>query len=162
METSTIKCVTCGEDFTPYRKSQVACSRPCRDKQPHLKETRAQYLSRPEIQQRKREQKRTRYAADPAQRIRNIDYSLRRNYGINYGDYSRMLGEQNGLCAICGKPASGGIKSAARLHVDHDHATGAVRGLLCSRCNQGIGYFSDNPELLAAAIAYLNARKETT
>jgi hypothetical protein len=60
------------------------------------------------------------------------------------------------VCDICKRPEEqtrGGV--VRLLNRDHDHATGAWRGVLCSRCNTGIGYFRDDPELLAAAIAYL-------
>jgi hypothetical protein len=61
-----------------------------------------------------------------------------------------MVEEQHGLCYICRKP------SAYRgLHIDHCHATGNIRRLLCNDCNLGLGKFKDNPELLEKAAAYL-------
>jgi len=48
------------------------------------------------------------------------------------------------------------------LHVDHDHITGALRGLLCSACNTGLGFFRDHPELLKRAIEYLNQSADVT
>lgn len=54
---------------------------------------------------------------------------------------------QRKVCAICGQKA--------RFHIDHDHATGKVRGLLCGNCNRGLGSFQDSPDLMLAAITYL-------
>ncbi len=65
---------------------------------------------------------------------------------------------QEGLCAICKNPETslGSTKiKAKRLAVDHDHITGKIRGLLCQRCNCGLGSFKDNPDLLKGAIEYL-------
>lgn len=61
--------------------------------------------------------------------------------------------QQNACCAICGVPE--GEAPRGRLHVDHDHATHVIRGLLCGNCNPGLGQFKDDPELLQAAIDYL-------
>ena len=84
--------------------------------------------------------------------------SLQRNYGITEEDYDAMVVAQNGLCAVCGKPPkTGGVRAASRLHVDHDHVTGRVRALLCLTCNHGLGNFYDNPELMRAAAAYVEA-----
>lgn len=58
-----------------------------------------------------------------------------------------MLAEQGGLCAVC--------KVAPAAHVDHDHATGAVRALLCFNCNGGLGQFKDDPKVLHAAAYYV-------
>lgn len=76
-----------------------------------------------------------------------------RLYGITVEEYDRLLVEQDGGCAIChaGEPGSG----RASFAVDHDHVTGAVRGLLCLSCNSGLGQFRDDPVLLEAAVRYL-------
>lgn len=94
-------------------------------------------------------------STNPDQRERNLRSQVRR-YGITLEQYEAMLAEQNGLCLICGNPPDpNGVKAASRLHVDHDATTGRVRGLLCNRCNPGIGYFMHDTTRLRAAIAYL-------
>lgn len=76
---------------------------------------------------------------------------LKRKYGITVEDYEAMLTAQEGGCAICRAPEPEGQS----LHVDHDHDTGAVRGLLCFNCNAGLGKFGENIDLLIAAVVYL-------
>ena len=83
---------------------------------------------------------------------RNKNAILKNRYGIDLADYNRMHDEQDGLCAICKRPEAMTGKSLA---VDHDHTTGAVRGLLCVNCNQALGKFQDDTARLEAAIAYL-------
>jgi hypothetical protein len=78
---------------------------------------------------------------------------LRSKYGIDLEDYSSMLAAQNGACAICGTATPDG--RGRFFHVDHCHRSGKVRGLLCTKCNQGIGMFKENPETLLAAIRYV-------
>lgn len=72
-----------------------------------------------------------------------------RTYGLSAEGYSALLAHQGGVCAIC--------RGARRyrLHVDHDHATGAVRGLLCKADNRLLAVVRDNPERLQRAAAYL-------
>lgn len=65
-----------------------------------------------------------------------------------------MLEQFGNTCGICGATESSGGKK--QLHVDHDHTTGKIRGLLCNHCNLGIGHFKDDTELLQAAIKYLS------
>jgi len=77
---------------------------------------------------------------------------LKRKYGLTLADYEAMLLAQGGGCAICGAPPPDGQS----LHVDHDHDSGAVRGLLCFTCNAGIGMFDHDIDLLSAAVAYLH------
>lgn len=81
--------------------------------------------------------------------LRRVTY-VESKYGLKEEDYLSMINSQNNLCAICHIKQEGKI-----LCVDHDHKTGKVRGLLCSNCNAGIGYFKDNVQFLENAIVYL-------
>lgn len=74
-----------------------------------------------------------------------------RMYGIDVPDYERMLEEQGGGCYICGRKPDG--KRA--LDIDHDHSTGKVRGLLCSRHNRALGFFNDDIRLIVKLLEYL-------
>lgn len=82
---------------------------------------------------------------------------LLKEYGITLEDYESLLIEQDGVCAICSSDDPGRGMGGQRLHfsVDHDHATGRVRGLLCSPCNIVIGLFQDDAERLFEAAYYL-------
>jgi hypothetical protein len=71
-------------------------------------------------------------------------------YGITLADFNAMLESQAGLCAVCCEP----MKPGRNTCVDHDHKTGAVRGLLCSRCNLLVGHAEPDLLLTAAALAY--------
>jgi len=82
-------------------------------------------------------------------------YRLKHNYNISLNDYDYMSIRQNNVCAIC----KGTNKNGKRLCVDHDHTTGKVRGLLCSRCNAGIGNFRENATVLCSANEYLEKHK---
>lgn len=102
-----------------------------------------------------------RYAAlnPEVKNFRGWFHGLKHKYGLTPADYARMLEEQGGVCAICGgEPQTNG---KARFNVDHCHATGRVRSLLCFPCNSGIGRFKDDPELLRKAIAYLERHAVT-
>jgi hypothetical protein len=80
--------------------------------------------------------------------------------GLTEGEYLDLLSKQDGRCAICKTDEPWG--RSRTWHVDHDHESGRVRGLLCSKCNRGIGYFQDDVNRLAAAIVYLNASHSQT
>lgn len=88
-----------------------------------------------------------RAANKPAKRARK----LKRKYGLTPSTFDSMLADQGGLCAICktGDPGKRG------WHVDHDHQTGLVRGILCRECNLGLGFLGDTAETVAAAAKYL-------
>ena len=87
--------------------------------------------------------------------------NLRANYGMTIDDYDAMWLAQQGRCAICGEAFAlrGSGRTSRRLGVDHDHATGKVRGLLCQMCNGGLGLFNDDIERMLDAIRYLQERK---
>jgi hypothetical protein len=80
-------------------------------------------------------------------------------FGLTVAEYDAMLAKQGGGCAICGTPPDS-QKRKRILCLDHCHSTGKVRGLLCSKCNLGIGNFSDDVERLEVAITYLKASRE--
>lgn len=83
------------------------------------------------------------------------DAYLNRTYGIDHAEYERMFDAQGGRCAIC-KSSDPGPRTK-RFHVDHCHDTGKVRGLLCSRCNTGIGQLKHDQARLLAAQEYLKS-----
>lgn len=94
----------------------------------------------------------TRYRASPANTIRQR--YLKTRYDLTPEAYAGLLQTQGGACAVCRRAPTPGED---HLHVDHDHATGVVRGLLCFTCNVGLGNFEDNETWLETALAYLRA-----
>jgi len=76
---------------------------------------------------------------------------LKRRFGMTPEQYDAMLQDQGGVCLLCGRPP----RSSYSLHVDHDHGSGRVRGLLCFSCNNALGDFADDPDRLRAAARYV-------
>jgi hypothetical protein len=91
--------------------------------------------------------------------VNKKDSYLQKNYLITLDEYNLIFSKQEGRCVICGKHQSE-IKKA--LSVDHCHKTGKVRGLLCGKCNMGLGSFEDDIENLKCAILYLNNNQQMT
>lgn len=89
---------------------------------------------------------------DPAKKLLWRSKQLEMKYGITLEEYNKKLEQQDYRCAICltDKPVGNG-----HLHVDHDHKTGKVRGLLCHHCNTSLGGFKDDLEIIGKAIEYL-------
>lgn len=81
---------------------------------------------------------------------------LWQNYRMTEVGFNMVWVLQSGLCAIC-KDAF--LEGDAKIHVDHDHATGQVRGLLCPTCNRGLGQFRDDPSLMRSAAEYVESFK---
>jgi hypothetical protein len=100
---------------------------------------------------RRREQERVRRRTKPEQ-VRAADrrYRLRTYYGLSVSDYQRILARQGGHCAICGRPPG-----RMDLCVDHDHRSGAIRELLCNRCNTAISLLRESPAVMRRAIRYM-------
>ena len=86
---------------------------------------------------------------------KNRSRSLKYLYGITVEQYEELLAKQDGHCAVCNRTPDQEKKGV--LHVDHDHKTGAVRGLLCSNHNTALGLAQDNPDTLRALAAYASS-----
>ena len=108
------------------------------------------YRQRPEAKKRQKE-----FRQSKKGRLSNRRSVVKCNYGITLEQYDKMFEAQGNSCAIC----NGVNKSGRKLSVDHDHKTGKVRGLLCGKCNHGIGQFNDSVRLLQKVISYLRAAK---
>jgi hypothetical protein len=80
-------------------------------------------------------------------------YSIKKRYGLSLDDYEAMFEAQEGKCKIC-------KTESLVLAIDHCHSTGKIRGLLCDRCNHGLGHFKDDINLLIKAIEYLNTTEK--
>lgn len=101
----------------------------------------------PEVKQKNSERTKI-YRKNNPEMIKNIDLKWR--YGIDLEFFNKLKIEQNNCCKICKKVTE-------KFHVDHDHDTKKVRGLLCSNCNTGIGLFYEDLTILNQAILYLTA-----
>jgi hypothetical protein len=82
---------------------------------------------------------------------RTQEHHYQRRYGITKNDAMALIEKACSKCQICGSPFS----DISKPHIDHDHKTGRLRGVLCRNCNSGLGLFGDNPKLLKIAIGYL-------
>lgn len=114
-------------------------------------------------------QKKSVYRDDPGkQRKRSLKWQrdnpekkritvLKSLYGLNEDEYRNLLDKTRGVCPIC---KNGFDYKTHFICVDHDHLTGAVRGLICRRCNSGLGFFTDDPNIFMNAIKYLKNKGE--
>ena len=78
-------------------------------------------------------------------------YLLQKMYNLSLGNYNKLFTKQKGKCAICCTK----LVRSKSIHVDHDHITHKIRGLLCHNCNLGLGHFKDRINILKKAIQYL-------
>ena len=76
---------------------------------------------------------------------------LRRHYGISVEEYILMLAEQNGVCLVCKRHPL----QVGKLHVDHDHSTDTLRGLLCGSCNRALGLLGEDPQRIRSLAEYV-------
>lgn len=93
------------------------------------------------------------YERTPKTKANRRNAHLKRTYGFGQAMYDAMLAAQGGGCAICKTKEPGG--SGGKFHVDHDHVTGKVRGLLCGRCNRAIGLLNDSHHTVLSAAKYI-------
>lgn len=100
--------------------------------------------------QKEIKEKRKLYKSNKKEEIKR--YDLKHRYNITLEQYTEFLNKQEGKCAICHNQ----FKSTKDTHIDHNHITKKVRGLLCFKCNRGLGYFNDNKNTLNNASKYIN------
>ena len=94
-------------------------------------------------------QRHKRYKEEHKKELRQ--HFVQKKYGLSPEEYDAMLKAQDNKCAICKKQ----FKDTKHIHIDHDHTTGKVRGILCSYCNTMLGMAHDNLEILQEGINYL-------
>jgi len=90
----------------------------------------------------------------PYNSIRARKNQIKYQYGMSIEDYNILLNKQNNKCAICESKFVNNNKHKY-FHIDHCHKTNIIRGLLCARCNVGLGYFNDDLNILKQAVYYL-------
>lgn len=113
------------------------------------KQTDAQKAASRERVRKWKIENRERYLANRKQ------YNRFREYGLAHGDFMSMLEEQNYLCAACDTP----LFDDKNTHVDHNHSTGKIRGLLCQACNLALGMVKENVETLLKLGVYLEKHR---
>lgn len=161
----TIACADCRVEFTyehekgPTRQRCDECR--ARRKSETDRAKSARYRERdPERAREQYNRYNRKRLADPEFLRKKREDHDRRVYGIEPEHLQAMRDSQGDRCAICKGERCG---PGDRLHVDHDHVTGKVRALLCSRCNTMIGLAGDDPARLSAAAAYIRRhRKEAS
>lgn len=135
--------------YTNYR---CRCQ-PCRDAYAaYSRDWRARNPERAKAISQRNSRTPSRIASIKAWRLANRDRTRattrRRVYGLDQAGFDALMEAQGGVCAICGRQGH-------PLHVDHDHETGDVRGLLCGRCNSALGLLGDSIEQAQKAVDYL-------
>lgn len=154
----------CGDIFTPEPKASGRNRYRCKQcNAKAAKVYRKQYAGSIRIAEAKRNMEPVRAAMTSEASRRG---KLKVKYGLTVGDYEKMLLAQNGVCAICLQPETVAssrfsrplnTRTVRRLAVDHDHATGKVRSLLCRDCNTVLGLLKDNPDLALRIANYLRS-----
>ncbi len=124
-----------------------------RKKIEQVKEHHKIYYSKEENIQHKRNHNKEYYQKN---KIKFKDYNLRVKYGIDLKYFEEIRLAQDNKCAICNIELNPKSHHVDSIHIDHNHTTKKVRGLLCSSCNVMLGYAKDNTTLLQKAIKYLN------
>jgi Recombination endonuclease VII len=148
-------CASCGSVYLEGRSAKRRLCWSCYQAQNHGPTSPHWRGGRTAKLRRRREKERAQRAADP---VRDRLKRLRVKYGISPEEHERLFVQQRGVCAICLRSETAMDKrtgKARELAVDHDHTTGAVRGLLCSNCNNGIGLLAESPDILRRAAEYL-------
>jgi hypothetical protein len=155
-------CEVCGKEYTASTSKRRFCGQNCKQRartaRVHPVPTKVCPVCKVEFASAKRTYCTQACAtaarrADGREALASRKHNLKKFYGLTQADFDRMLEVQDGRCAIChgDDPRS----RTKQWHIDHNHETGIVRGLLCGPCNTGIGQMQDDPVRLRAAADYL-------
>ena len=151
------QCKTCrAKRMKAFRESPKGAKQRAYEKLPHR---RAKNIERSRLYRKSGKKAVSDKKYNKSEKGRN--YHLQHYYSITLEQYTEILLDQKGVCAICGSPetCSDGIDGIRPLAVDHDHKTGKIRGLLCNMCNKMLGCARDNTETLIRGAKYLKEHK---
>jgi hypothetical protein len=152
-------CIDCKSVFIPTNTQAERCQT-CSKK--HTKEYQSEYFKiywqSPAHKEQKKKYDLKYYSKHPRSKEYFRNYFIKRKYGLSEEEYNNLLKKQDGKCAICKTTDLGKFKTK-RFYVDHDKTTGKVRGLLCIKCNTGLGMFKEDIKILSEAIEYLRVNK---
>jgi len=150
-----MNCENCEQSFEAKQRTKRFCSERCRKQA-----ERRRHYERYHFNQEKHEMpcswcgKAHNRAAGTCSNKCSQDRCRYRSYGVHsLAHLNELKARAGGHCEICGKPEA--LAAKGTLHCDHNHSTGQVRGMLCMHCNQALGKFGDNIDLLYKAIEYL-------
>ncbi len=147
---ATKRCSRCHQElpleaFNKNKAKKDGRTYACRDcRNRRIRERRA---GSADVRERQNKRQAGYYAKNPEKRRAHF---LQWKYGLTPEQHKQMYIDQNGCCALCGEPVA-----YYKILVDHDHATDRIRGLLCRKCNSGLGALGDSVEGLQNAIKYL-------
>ena len=137
--------------MTPEQRREYAKQYYKANKEKMKEQSRAAYFKNHEDNKKKRREKAIDHSEAYSKWGRG--YRIRKDYGITEEEYEARIAAQGCKCAICQEP----LDNPKTTHLDHNHETGQLRGVLCISCNHGLGKFKDRTDLLEAAIEYLNS-----
>jgi hypothetical protein len=129
------------------REKRRACEKRYREKHREEINRRARLRTVTQPEKQREIQRRYHHRNKEKENKRSSAYQYKSKYALTVETRDEILKQNGGMCLICNNLPS--------EHIDHDHATGLIRGALCRWCNYGLGNFRDQPELLLAAVKYL-------
>jgi len=177
-----MKCLTCGEEFIQHRSGHIFCSKKCCKKafnKAHLKPltkllicpvcknefvmhkaqfNNSQKYCSSKCRDKRRNKNKINQTKDERDAYRK-DWHLRKHYSITLKEFEERWKKCGQKCSICDRELTLPIKSKGQksscVVIDHNHKTNKMRGLLCSKCNKGLGLFNDDYNLLQKALEYI-------
>lgn len=134
-----------------YGKKEKALQRAKKYYEDHKEECKKKMKKYNKVYHKRNAERERKYRREHKEELRA--WQFKNSYGVSLEQIDKILLGQNHQCPICGEPLRDG--GASGRHIDHDHKTNRIRGILCSRCNLGLGLFRDNSKFLANAAKYL-------